>query len=165
LFINLRTTASHGLFLIEDEKQILKTLFSKNFDLRSEIVLEDNPGTNIKKGNMGDAKIISYKPNNIEISVDSRSNALLFLAENYAKGWKASIDGKNASILRANYTFRAIKIDKGKHNVKFWYDPWSFRLGIYLSIVGLIGMFFMILISKNINHLKSFFSSRNGKDR
>ena len=151
--------------VIEDEKQILKTLFSKNFDLRSEIVLEDNPGTNIKKGNMGDAKIISYKPNNIEISVDSRSNALLFLAENYAKGWKASIDGKNASILRANYTFRAIKIDKGKHNVKFWYDPWSFRLGIYLSIVGLIGMFFMILISKNINHLKSFFSSRNGKDR
>src|SRR3989344_210834 len=151
--------------IIKDEKQILKTLFGKDFNLRREIVLEEDPGIIGEKGDVGDAKIISYEPNNIEISVDSRNSSLLFLSENYAKGWRASVDGKSIPILRANYTFRAIKIDKGKHNVKFWYDPWGFRLGIYLAMGGLIGILVTILISKNASRSRLTFSLQNGKGK
>ena len=151
--------------VIKDQKQILETLFSKDFDLRSEIVLEDNPGIDMGERDMGVAQIISYHPNNIEISVDSKSNALLFLADSFALGWKASVDGENVPILRANYTFRAIGIDKGKHNVRFWYDPWSFKLGVYFAIGGLIGILIMILISKNTSRPKSSSFLQNEKDK
>ena len=141
--------------VIKDKKQILKTIFSDGFNPRSEIVLEDDPKIVKTNGDIGNAEIINYQPNNIEISVDSKNNALLFLTDNFALGWKASVDGKNVPILRANYTFRAIKITEGKHTVRFWYDPWSFKLGVYLAIGGLIGILIMILISKNTNRSKS----------
>ena len=144
--------------VVKDEKQTLKTLFSKDFDLRSEIVLDDNPGIGMEEGDMGVAQIISHQPNNIEISVDAKKDALLFLSDNYIDGWKASIDGKNVPILRANYTFRAVGIDEGKHNVRFWYDPWSFRWGVYLAIGGVIGILVTILISRIANRSKSSFS-------
>jgi len=151
--------------IIKDKNQILKTLFSKDFDLGSEIVLEDNPGINIKEGDRGVAQIINYQPNNMEISVDSKSNALLFLSDNYALGWKASVDGNIVPILRANYTFRAIGIIEGKHTVKFWYDPWSFKVGVYLAIGGLVGILIMILVSRIVSHSKSSFSWQDQKGR
>jgi len=140
--------------VIKDSKQILKTLFSKNFNLRREIILEDDPKIAKTNGNIGDAKIISYQPNNMEVSANSRGDALLFLADSYTNGWKASVDGKNVPILRANYTFRAIVINRGKHSVKFWYDPWNFKLGVYLAIGGVIGMLITILISKTASRSK-----------
>ena len=83
---------------------------------------------------------------------------MLFLADNYDKGWKASVDGKDTSILRANYTFRAIKINEGKHVVRFWYDPRSFKLGIYLAIGGMVGILITILVSRKANPSKPSFS-------
>ena len=134
--------------VLKDDKQILKTLFSKDFDLRQEVVLENDPGISMTEGDLGEAQIINYRPNKIEISVDSKSRALLFLTDNFNTGWKASVDGENVSILRADYTFRAIVVDKGKYIVRFSYDPWSFRLGVYLAWGGLIGLLVMVLISK-----------------
>lgn len=151
--------------VIKNDKQILKTLFSKDFDLRQEIVLENNPGINMTEGSVGRTQIISYNPNNMEISVDSKNNALLFLTDNYAQGWKATIDGKNVQILRADYTFRAIPVEKGKHTIRFSYDPWSFRLGVYLAMIGLIGMLIMISISKIANRSKPFSSLQNQKGK
>src|SRR3989344_1484478 len=144
--------------VIKDKKQILKTIFSDNFKPRREIILEDDPKITKVNGDVGDAKITNYQPNNIEISVDSKNNALLFLADNYDKGWKASVDGKDTSILRANYTFRAIKINEGKHVVRFWYDPRSFKLGIYLAIGGMVGILITILVSRKANPSKPSFS-------
>lgn len=138
--------------VINDDKQILKTIFSNDFNPRREIVLETDPKIIKTDKDVGEAKIISYKPNSMEISVDARSNALLFLTENYDKGWKASVDGKSEAILRADYAFRAIKIGSGKHIVRFWYDPWSFRLGVYLAIGGMIGILItLFLLSRKAN--------------
>lgn len=140
--------------VVKDTDKITNLIFGSNFDLRKEIVLEKDPGITRTEGNIGEAKIVSYMPNNIEISVDAKNKALLFLADNYYNGWKATVDGKKVSILRADYTFRAIPVEKGEHTVKFSYDPWSFKVGVYLSISGLIGILFIILISKTVNRSK-----------
>ena len=141
--------------VIKDQKEILKTIFDNNFDLRQEIILEEDPKIVKTEGDMGDAKIVSYQPNNIEVSVDAKSNALLFLTDNYFNGWKAKVDDKDVPILRANYTFRAIPVEAGKHTVKFFYSPWGFKLGLYLAMGGLAGALFTILISRNANRSKS----------
>ena len=73
---------------------------------------------------------------------------MLFLPDNYYNGWKAKIDGKEVRILRANYTFRAIPIQAGKHIVRFYYDPMSFKLGIALALVGLIGIAAIYFVSR-----------------
>lgn len=145
--------------VIKDDKLLLKTLFSNDFNLRHEIVLENDPKITKTNEDIGDAKMVNYQPNSMEISVDAKNNVLLFLTENYDQGWRASVDGKDVPILRADYTFRAIRINKGKHSVRFWYDPWSFRLGVYLAIGGLFGILITIfLISRKVSPLKPSFS-------
>lgn len=152
--------------VIKNEKQILKTIFSDGFNPRNEIVLEDDPKIIKTNENIGDAKIVNYQTANVEISVDSKNNALLVLMDNYDKGWRASVDGKNTPILKANYTFRAIKIDEGKHIVRFWYDPFSFKLGVYLATGGMIVILItLFLISRRVNRPKSTFSLKNEKDK
>ncbi|MDO8657095.1 MAG: YfhO family protein, partial [Candidatus Levybacteria bacterium] len=144
--------------VIKDKRKILETIFSDAFDVGKEIVLEENPKISKAKDVIGDAKIINYKQNSIDISVDAKSNALLFLTDNYYGGWKATVDGRRVPILRANYTFRAVPVRKGKHAVKFFYEPWSFSLGIYLAAGGLVGIVLLTLISKSKGRLKSISS-------
>lgn len=135
----------------ENEENILRIMFNNNFDLRREIVLEKDPKIAQVEGGVGNADILSYESGNMEISVNTREKALLFLSEIYYPGWKATIDGKDIPILRADYAFRAIPVEKGNHIVKFSYEPWSFRLGSYLAIGGLIGAIFLAWVSRNAN--------------
>ena len=144
--------------VIKDSEKIKELMFSTNFDLRKEAILESDPGIVKTQGNMGEAKIVSYKSNNIAISVNAREKSLLFLAENYYPGWHATIDGKNTPILRADYVFRAIPVEEGQHMISFYYEPWSFKLGVYISIGGMITILLFTLISRNINRRKSISS-------
>lgn len=149
--------------IIKDPKQILETIFSNDFDSRREIILENDPKITGTKEGIGDAQIVDYQHNSLNISVVAKRDGLLFLSENYNNGWKASIDGKEVPILRADYTFEAIVIRKGKHSVKFWYDPWSFKLGVYLAAAGFTGIIVMLfLTSRKANRLKPSSSLRNG---
>jgi len=124
--------------VINQSNKIIETMFSNNFDLRKEIVLEKNPSTNPTKDIRGDVKIIKYSPNLIEMEVATDKNAILFLSDNYYPGWNATVDNKKSEILRADYAFRAISVPTGKHTVKFVYDPQSFKLGVYSALLGII---------------------------
>lgn len=126
--------------VIANPQKTVDTLFNKNFDSRSTAILEENPNFSINKNNEGNVRIIQYKPDTIDLVVNSKFNSLLILTDNYYPGWKAEIDGKSVPIYKANYTFRAIPITSGQHRVNFTYDPNSFRLGLYLAITGIFGV-------------------------
>jgi uncharacterized membrane protein YfhO len=59
------------------------------------------------------------------------------LLDTYYPGWKAYVDEMPAPIYRADYNFRAVSLPAGRSVVRFSYAPWSFRLGILLSVVAL----------------------------
>ena len=140
--------------IITNSKEILKTLFDKKFNLRKEIILEEDPKIKKSSDSIGFTDIIDYTPNKITINVNAQKEGLLFLTDPFYKGWRARVDGKDVRIYRANYAFRAIPISEGKHTVVFNYIPWSFRLGLYLGFAGLLGIGATFLISKISNRLK-----------
>ncbi|HTF17141.1 MAG TPA: YfhO family protein, partial [Chryseolinea sp.] len=67
----------------------------------------------------------------------------------YPIGWKATIDGQDAVILRANYVLRALRVPAGEHQVVFRFDPPSYTAGntittifswlVWLVLLGSIG--------------------------
>ncbi len=124
--------------VITDPQKIIDTMFSDNFNLKKEIVLEKDPGIKKTKQDIGSANITNYSPDQIDIDVAVNNQGLLFLSDSYYRDWKAEIDGVDTPIYRADYTFRAIKVPSGKHIIRFIYDPKSFRLGIYLAVLGII---------------------------
>jgi hypothetical protein len=60
-----------------------------------------------------------YRPNYLRYEAEAEGNALVVFSEIYTdKGWTVTIDGEQATPLRANYILRAVEVPAGKHNVE-----------------------------------------------
>jgi uncharacterized membrane protein YfhO len=63
---------------------------------------------------------------------------MLILTDSYYPGWRAYVDGKETTILRANHFFRGVPVGPGAHVVEFQYDPLSFKVGLRVSFLTLL---------------------------
>lgn len=131
--------------VIKDNELLLDTLFSEDFDISKSIILEKDFELLGTDGDPGSASILKYTPNKIEILVNAKTDSLLFLSDTYYPGWKAFVDEKEKEIFRADYNFRAVAIEKGKHKIEFVYMPDSFRNGLIVCLIGGVGVLFILL--------------------
>lgn len=88
-------------------------------------------------GLAGAATIVRYDAGALEIESNSAVPALLVISDTYYPGWRASIDGNAAPLLRANLLFRAVPVPAGLHRVRVWYDPLSVKLGFVVTGLAL----------------------------
>jgi hypothetical protein len=128
-----------------NKRDIIKSIFSEDLNLKKTAILEEEPGLSILNNATGSAKIKNYQPNKIEIEANANNSSLLVLTDPYYPGWKAYVDGKPAKIYRTDYAFRGVVVPKGQHEVIFKYKPDSFRNGLILAGVGIVGVFIMSL--------------------
>ncbi len=149
---------TEGQIKEERRRLIPQKLLSSGFDWRNVLVLEE-PSPISPQFGPGTAEIFSYKNNEVIIKTQSDQPKLLFLSDNYYPGWKVKIDGEEGKILRANYTFRAVPLIAGEHVVRFYYDSQTFKIGLYLSILGLLSLV-IYLIYKNSTLLPKIFPKR-----
>ena len=85
-------------------------------------------------------EIVDYSPNRIRLRANLTSDAWIIMTDTFYPGWQATIDGKTeASIVPANYLFRAILVPKGLHEIVFQYWPKNFTLTIVISLITLMG--------------------------
>lgn len=117
------------------DQDIVNTLFSEGFDPRQTLILETDPKVVVQKGE-GSVDIIKYTPNEVVMRTKSPGAKLLFLSDVYDPGWKAVVDGKNASIYRADYDFRAVAVPGGEHTIRMVYWPKSFVYGLWIAGIG-----------------------------
>lgn len=127
----------------ERRKRIFERLLDPDFDWRNVLILE-KPSPISPQFGQGSSEIVSYNPNEVIVKTKSDQPKLLFLTDNYYPGWKAKVDEQETEILRADYTFRAVPLIAGEHEIRFYYDPMSFKLGILISILSLVGLCFLV---------------------
>jgi hypothetical protein len=84
------------------------------------------------------AQIVRYSPQELEIQTEADAASLLVVTDSYYPGWRASVDGRPATILRTNVLFRGVPVPAGAHRVRLWFDPLSVRFGLALSTIGLL---------------------------
>jgi hypothetical protein len=66
------------------------------------------------------AKVLSDDGNVLTVEVQAPAGFLV-VSDTWLPGWSATVDGKQAPVLRANYAFRAVKVPSGRHEVVFTY--------------------------------------------
>ncbi|MCX7984587.1 MAG: YfhO family protein [Bacteroidetes bacterium] len=77
-----------------------------------------------------------YGIQDLELRVKATGNNLLFLSESwYPAGWKAFIDNKELPIYRLNYMFRGIVVPPGDHLIRMVFEPQSFYIGKWISLI------------------------------
>jgi len=105
------------------------------FDPRQEIILLNPPPLDMPATLPADAqaRVTEFLPERVTIRSSASTPALLSLAMPHYPGWKASIDGAPAPILRAYGAAMALALPTGQHTITLVYDPTSYRLGALLS--------------------------------
>ena len=86
------------------------------------------------------AHIVSYDSESVKIETQSDAPAILMLNDANYPGWRVFVNGRPASILQADYLFRAVIVPAGRATVEFDYEPASFRIGALISLAGLVAL-------------------------
>ena len=56
----------------------------------------------------------------------------------FSSGWSATVDGAPATVMRANYGFLVVPVDKGNHDIVLTYETPGLRVGAALSVLGVM---------------------------
>jgi hypothetical protein len=74
-------------------------------------------------------EITEHKPNYLKYESQSQNPGLAVFSEIYYPGWKATIDGKEVPVLRADYILRALEVPAGNHTIEFRFEPKAYTVG------------------------------------
>lgn len=93
------------------------------------------------------ARVLTLGDNTMEVRTDSATPAFLITSDVYYPGWRATIDGQQTELFRANYAFRGVSVPAGQHVVKFTYQPRRFYFGVALSLASLLVLAGLAVVS------------------
>jgi hypothetical protein len=143
----------------ENALNMLRTesfISNPDFNYRNVLLVEEDPGLTlhhftdslIPQG-YSVGKITDNKFDDFRVQIDMPSDGLLFLSQNWYPAWHAESGGEELKVIRANYSFIAVPLKAGSHDVHFFYDSpklsksfvvsfATLGLSIILLVVGLI---------------------------
>ncbi len=152
-----RTFVVHNFKVIKEKEKVLEELGRREFNPRQYVILEKDPllNTNSNPTASSTTKIINYRNEEVVIHCSMKDSGFLVLTDIYYPGWQVYIDNRKGKIYRAYHTFRAVYLEKGNHIVKFRYEPLSFKIGMWISLLTLCGIIIFFLYRERCMAIKA----------
>jgi len=72
----------------------------------------------------------------VTLKADPAGGDVLVLTDSFYPGWRVWVERKPAEILRVNYAFRGVRLEYGQHTVEMRYEPATFRIGLFISLLA-----------------------------
>jgi hypothetical protein len=76
----------------------------------------------------GSARLLHYANTEVVVEVTAPGGGILLLNDVWHPWWRASVDGSEREILKADVIFRAVVVPRGRHVVRFTFEPFSSAL-------------------------------------
>lgn len=135
--------------------KIIRLISDPQFDPRTQVVV-DKPIMLDKEANLENVtQITHYGSSRVVIEAATSGAGILVLADSYYPGWRVFVDGRESKILRANYFFRGVELSPGEHHVEFEYEPWSFTLGLRISLLTIV-LLVLVSLALSIKRLSMY---------
>jgi len=125
---------------VQDGLPALRTLVDPAFDPEREVIISEGGASAPSPRFAGEARLLSYQPDRIRSEARLSEPGFLVLPEAYDPGWRVTVDGRDAPLLRANVAFRAVALPAGTHVVEMRYRPRSVRVGVLVSALSLVAV-------------------------
>lgn len=123
---------------VADRGAAINLMGDREFDPAREVILTSGTATSQGASPVGESRILERRPDRIRVETDLRTPGYLVFVETFDEGWRATIDGAHAPVVRANLAFQAVAISAGKHVVELAYRPRSVLVGLTISALGLL---------------------------
>jgi len=125
--------------------ETLRDLAGPDFNPHEQVYLRPEDRTRVSATNRVRVEILATRLSMrvVEADVAADSPALVVVAQSYCAGWRATIDGKDAPLLRANHAFQALEVPAGRHQVRLAYRDRGFLSGSLISLLTLTGCVWM----------------------
>jgi len=139
-----RAFVVHRAEVVPDGDAALARLANPAFDLRGVIVLEETPPPEQVLPNAAPSEgketveIMDYQLNSVTLRARTAAPGYLILADANYPGWRATVDGQETHVYQADYVLRAVYLSPGTHDVRFFFRPISFVVGVIISAVALV---------------------------
>lgn len=121
------------------DQEILDRMKQPDFDPAKSVIVEEELAGFVPSDSVtGRVSIDSYQPNRVMMTAETDRDGILVMSDNHYPAWQAFLDGAPVKAYRANYTFRAITLPAGRHQVEFRYRSRHFIWGLTISIISAI---------------------------
>jgi hypothetical protein len=153
---------------VRDEDQALRRFIGPEFDPRREVIVEDggavkNHGATMSTGKEH-VRWLTDSPDEIRLRVRSDQPAWLVVLDSWDPGWSASVNGRAAAIVQADYNFRAVRVPAGTSSVRMSYRPPGLALGAGVTAVTVV-LIFAALVAAPLRRLARRRSIAAQRDR
>jgi hypothetical protein len=135
-----RAKMYYEAMVFSDDSLVKQYQQSPEFRYRNCVTLTEQPSIALPGDTLpvpNKVAVTRYENNRIDLSVSTEKNGILLLSEIWYPAWKVLVDGKKAVLRRADYSFRAVEIEKGEHRVTFEYASNAFSRGVIVSLLTL----------------------------
>ncbi len=147
IYDNVKTTAT--------AEAALAALTAPGFNVSSTVVITpDGPQASREVAAVDGAPaavragtLLAYDAQDVKARVVLSRTGVVVLNDTYYPGWRAYVDGKQTTLLRADALFRGVVVGPGEHLVEFTYEPQSFVAGVAITSAtiasGIAAAFFL----------------------
>ena len=133
-----RVTVLGQYRVVSPPEAILDSIAVGHIDSGTLTLLESDPGLTLGPVEGARATIDSYRLNDVAVTVETPGPALVRLADLWYPDWVATVDGRPAAILKADYLLRAVAVPAGHHRIEFHYRSKAVRNGLAVTILSLV---------------------------
>ena len=116
----------------------LERLLTSGFDGHYATVVEAESENLDGPAEIAPVEMIRERPEVLHFEVAPEHPAMLVVANAWYPGWRAWVDGIESPVLRVNGLFRGVALPAGARQVTMRFEPWSFRVGAFVSIAAAV---------------------------
>jgi hypothetical protein len=140
-FLPLVTAGQKPIFL--DDTNARWAFGRNDFDGSKIVFLPPDEKNFVTASNQSAAKLVNFKfgNNTVDAEVEASEPSLVVVAQTYYHNWRAEVDGRPASLLRANVAFQAVQVPAGAHKVHLFYRDRAFEIGAAISLCMWVNCF------------------------
>jgi len=129
-----------GVQVIQGNMEQIDALKRPSFDPMRSVVLDSLPeelaGVPPGAEFTGSVEILDSNINGYHFRVQTSTPSILVVSQNFYPGWKATVSGRSASVFPADHALTGIAVPAGNHEIRFEFQPSSFKLGALLSLIS-----------------------------
>ncbi len=86
------------------------------------------------------ARVVYLSDTVMEIHTSSTRPSVLVTSDAYYPGWRVTVNGSPAPLLRADYALRGVAVPAGQHIIRFIFRPESLDKGLMISSASLLAL-------------------------